>query len=166
MPLDDKWLFKLINYDDAPLYTLSKRYYLMNKYSDSDFVQFYNQYLFCKQEILQNLLERNRDANRRKLLMFLCLHDERIDDKSQIQYHQVADEIRISLESHVIVNAYEKYRTNGIVLREIADNYYTPSEILNKLSVIKGVSFANEIRRKSKITLQIKNNMNQQTTES
>ena len=156
MPLDDKWLLELTDYDDAPIYTLSKRYYLLDKYSDFDFVKFYNKVLFCKHEILQYLLEKYRGANRRKLLIFLCLSDERIEDKSQVKYHQVADWIRTLSDSRMISSAYEKYCMSGIVMREIADNYYTPNEILNKLSVIKEISFANEIRKKSKNTLQIK----------
>ena len=43
--LQNKWLEKLIAYDDTPLYTLARRYYLSDQSSSFDFLQFYHQYL-------------------------------------------------------------------------------------------------------------------------
>ena len=156
MELQDKWLMKLIIYDDAPLYTLAKRYYLSEEYSSVDFLKFYNQYLRNRNDISLYLLDVCRSAVKRGLLLFVCLIDEKFGDKEKVQWHQIADQVRVLTTSKDIASIYKEYLNVGIVLYEIANNYFTPEEILLELSSVKGILYAREIRKISKNTLQLK----------
>ena len=51
---------------------------------------------------------------------------------------------------------YKEYKTVGIVLTEIANNYFTPNEILLELLSVKGILYANKIRKNSEKTLRLK----------
>ena len=81
MQLQDKWLIKLISYDEAPLYTLAKRYYLSDKYSLLDFLQFYNQYLSNKSDVCFHLLDIYGNVDKRGLLIFLCTKNEEFEHR-------------------------------------------------------------------------------------
>ena len=72
LELSNKWLIKLLDYDDAPIYTISKRYYLSSEYSFSQFVEFYCSHL-CKYNYVALYLLDFYDASpKRELLKFLC----------------------------------------------------------------------------------------------
>ena len=58
--------------------------------------------------------------------------------------------------SEDIQAVYEKYRKIGVVLIEIANNYFTPKEILLELLSVKGILYAHKIRKNSEKTLKIK----------
>lgn len=156
LPLQDKWLMKLIDYDDAPLYTLAKRFYLSDQYSPLEFLQFYKQYLHSKNDISLHLLDVYRNAVKRRLLLFLCLNDKEFEDKEKLQWYQIADQVRGVSNSKDITCIYKEYLNVGIVMTEIASNYFTSEEILLELSSAKGIQHASEIRKLSKNTLRLK----------
>ena len=156
MPLQDKWLMKLTAYDDAPVYTLAKRYYLSDKYSSSDFVQFYHQCLRGKDDISLHLLDVYGNADKRRLLIFLCSNHADFEDREKLQWHRVADQVRVMTDGADIEAVYQEYRYVGIVLTEIASNYFTPDKILSELSSVKGILYANTIRKNSEKTLKLK----------
>lgn len=156
MPLQDKWLMKLIVYDDAPLYVLAKRYYLSDAYSPSDFIQFYYQCLYSRSDICLHLLELYVTSDKRKLLIFLCSINEVFQQEELLLQFRVADLVRELTDGKDILCIYEEYRSVGIVLVEIAANYFTPDELLWELSSVKGIARAREIRKNSKKTLELK----------
>lgn len=156
LPLQDKWLMKLMDFDYAPLYTLAKRYYLSDQYSSLEFLQFYNQYLHNRNDVSFHLLEIYRNADKQKLLLFLCLNDKKFEDRETLQWYQAADLVRGLSDPKEIACIYEEYRNVGVVMAEIARNYFTSDEILLELSSVKGIRNAAEIRKMSKNTLQLK----------
>ena len=156
MQLKDKWLMKLMAYDDAPVYTLAKRYYLLDEYSPEDFLQFYNQYLHNKDDISLHLLDIYEQAEKRGLLIFLCSNQEDFAYKEKLQWYRVADRVRGMTNGTELQAVYEAYRKIGVVLIEIASNYFTPKEILSELLSVKGVSYASKIRKNSEKTLKLK----------
>ena len=156
MQLKDKWLMKLMAYDDAPVYTLAERYYLSDEYSPEDFLQFYNQYLHNKDDISLHLLDIYGQVKKRGLLIFLCSNHKNFAHKEKLQWHRVADQVLKMTNSEDIQAVYEKYRKIGVVLIEIANNYFTPKEILLELLSVKGVLYANKIRKNSEKTLKLK----------
>ena len=156
MQLQDKWLIKLISCDEAPLYTLAKRYYLSDKYSLLDFLQFYNQYLLNKSDVCLHLLDIYGNADKRGLLIFLCSKNEDFEHKKMLQWHRVADQVRGLTNSTDIKSIYKEYQNVSIVLAEIASNYFTSEEILLELLSAKGIKYANTIRKNSEETLKLK----------
>ena len=156
MKLQDKWLMKLMAYDDAPVYTLAERYYLSDEYSPEDFLQFYNQCLRNKEDVSLHLLDIYGHAKKRGLLIFLCSNHKDFAYKEKLQWHRVADQVLKMTNSEDIQAVYEKYRKIGVVLIEIANNYFTPKEILLELVSVKSVLYANKIRKNSEKTLKLK----------
>ena len=156
MQLKDKWLMKLMAYDDAPVYTLARRYYLSDEYSSEDFLQFYNQCLRNKDDISLHLLDVYSQADKRGLLIFLCSNNKDFEHKERLQWYRVADQVRGITNSADITSIYKEYRNVGIVLTEIASNYFTPEEILLELLSVKGILYANKIRKNSEKTLKLK----------
>ena len=147
---------KLMAYDDAPVYTLAERYYLSDEYSPEDFLQFYNQCLRNKEDISLHLLDIYGHAKKRGLLIFLCSNHKDFAYKEKLQWHRVADQVLKMTNSEDIQAVYEKYRKIGVVLIEIANNYFTPKEILLELVSVKGILYANKIRKSSDKTLKLK----------
>ena len=156
MKLQDPWLMQLMAYDDAPVYTLAERYYLSDEYSPEDFLQFYNQCLRNKEDISLHLLDIYGHAKKRGLLIFLCSNHKDFAYKEKLQWHRVADQVLKMTNSEDIQAVYEKYRKIGVVLIEIANNYFTPKEILLELLSVKGILYANKIRKNSEKTLKLK----------
>lgn len=156
MQLKDKWLMKLMAYDDAPVYTLARRYYLSDEYSSEDFLQFYNQCLRNKEDISLHLLDIYGHAKKRGLLIFLCSNQKDFAYKEKLQWYRVADQVSGMTNSTDIQAVYEAYRKIGVVLIEIANNYFTPKEILLELVSAKGILYANKIRKNSEKTLKLK----------
>lgn len=154
--LQDKWLMKLIAYDEAPLYMLAKRYYLSDQYSILDFLQFYYRYLWHRNDISLHLLDIYRKNGKRRLLIFLCSKNKNFEHKESLRWHQVADQIQGLTNSADITSIYKEHKNVGIVLAEIATNYFTSDEILLELSSVKGIPYASEIRKNSERTLKMK----------
>ena len=156
MQLRDEWLLKLTAYDEAPVYTLAKRYYLSDEYSDLDFLKFYNQYLRGRDDVSLHLLDVYGKTDKRGLLIFLCSNNENFEDTEKLQWYRAADYVQGLTNGEEIRSIYKEYQTVGLVLAEIANNYFTPNEILSELLSVKGVSYANKIRKKSEKTLMLK----------
>ena len=156
MQLKDKWLMKLMAYDDAPVYTLARRYYLSDEYSSEDFLRFYNQCLRNKNDISLHLLDIYGQTEKRGLLIFLCSNQKDFAYQEKLQWHRVADRVRGMTNGTDIQAVYEAYRRIGVVLIEIASNYFTPKEILLELLSVKGVLYANKIRKNSEKTFKLK----------
>lgn len=156
MQLQDQWLIKLIAYDEAPLYTLSERYYLSDKYSLLEFLQFYNQYLWNRDNVSLHLLDLYSKADKRGLLIFLCLNNKNFEQKERLHWYQVADQVRGITNGTDIESIYKEYQNVGIVLTEIASNYFTSKELLLELLSVKGILYANKIRKNSEKTLKLK----------
>lgn len=156
LPLEDKWLMKLMDYDDAPLYTLAKRYYLSDKYSMLDFSKFYQQYMRSNSSVSTHLLELYGNTDKRSLLIFLCQNNKEFKDKEKLEWNIVADQVKVSAESDNIADVYQKYKNVGVIMLAIAGNLFSPDNILAELSLVKGVSYATEIRKTSKETLKLR----------
>ena len=156
LQLPDKWLLKLAIYDDAPLYTLAKRYYLSKEYTSLDFLHFYKQHLQSKSDIVLYLLDAYPKAEKRSLLIFTCTNDRHFEKQEAVQWHQEADRVQGLTASNELSSVYQKHPNNGIILKQMAANYFTPDEILLELTAIKGIPYASEIRKISSNTLTVK----------
>ena len=95
-------------------------------------------------------------ADKRGLLIFLCSNNKNFEYKEKLQWYRVADQVRGITNSTDIKSIYKEYRNVGIVLIEIASNYFTPDESLLKLLSVKGILYANKIRKNSEKTLKMK----------
>ena len=76
--------------------------------------------------------------------------------KEKLQWYCVADQVRKMTNSADIQAVYEEYRKIGVILTEIASNYFAPKEILLELVSVKGILYANKIRKNSEKTLKLK----------
>lgn len=157
MQLSDYWLKELISYDEAPLINLAKRYYLSDKYSTMDFSKFYLKYLSHNSHVSIYLLELYNYTPKRGLLIYLCHNDGNFEYKEKLNLYIVADQARSITESAEIIDIYERYKNNGIILLSLAENPFTPSHIILEMTKIRGVSYASEIRRTSRNTMMLQN---------
>lgn len=156
MQLRDEWLMKLTAYDEAPVYTLAARYYLSDKYSSLDFLNFYNQYLRGRDNVSFYLLDVYGKADKHGLLIFLCSNNEKFEDAEKLHWYKIADRVKTITSGTEIKSIYKEYQRVGIILSEISNNYFTPAEILLELLSAKGISNAKEIRKNSEKTLKLK----------
>ena len=156
MELQDKWLKKLAVYDDAPIYTLAKRIFLGNNYSDLDFVDFYQQYLDDKGDISIYLLDTFEDAKKRNLLLYLCLQNDKFEYQTKLEWYSIAEQLKNMTNEEQITEMYKKYQDVAVILLSIAGNLFASDEILLELSTLKGLKGANEIRKRSIKVLRLK----------
>lgn len=156
MQLNDECLMKLTAYDEAPVYTLAERYYLSDKYSESDFLKFYEKYLRDRGDISLHLLDVYGKTAKRGSLIFVCSNNEKFEDREKLQWHRVADQVQGLTNGTDIRSVYKEYQTAGVVLAEIASNCFTPNDILSELLSVKGILHASKIRRNSEKTLKLK----------
>lgn len=154
MELSDRWLKELSIFDEMPVYTLAKRYYLTESYTDGDFIDFYHRFLHAQIDIILFLLDNYLDSCKRSLLIYLCQRFHPVNEA--IAKRILAERVRNSLDHSEIKAYYEEYKADGVILLAIAGNLYTDIDILQMLSQIKSVSFANSIRQKSKETILLK----------
>ena len=152
MELPDHWLKKLIPYDQMPLITLARRYYLSENHSPEEFCLLFSDYLSGHPDIIVELLNYYPEAGKRDLLIHLC-RKTTVADNHEIALSLIADEVRSSSDSGIIRRYYENYSHEGRVLLEIANNINADSQLLNVLANIKDVRFAKKIRRASRETL-------------
>lgn len=154
LPLEDKWLKKLISFDEEALVQLSERYYLSSLYSDSFFVEFYYHYLSKSQRCIKLLLDLYEESTKRALLLYLC----KLDPNCQqfINSYLVADAITKCANPDEIRMTYNQYNQNAIIMIKIAKNYFTPNDILLKLLQTKKCPFASSIRITAKKTFDTK----------
>ncbi len=155
MNLKNKWLSKLIPYDDAPVYTMASRYYLSEDYSPNDFIEFYNLHLHKYDYISIHLLELYKNAPNRELLKYLCFNNNNFSKKEALNQQIIADKLLSETDEKEIYNIYNTYSDIGDILLSIAKNYFTPKDILKELCSVKNVKYASEIRQLSKENLKI-----------
>ena len=148
---------KLSVYDDAPIYTLAKKIFLGNNYSDLDFVDFYQQYLDDKGDISIYLLDTFEDSKKRNLLLYLCSQNDKFEYQTKLEWYSIAEQLKSMANEEQITEMYEKYQDVTVILLSIAGNLFTSEDILLKLSTLKGVNGANEIRKRSLKVLRVKN---------
>ena len=152
--LPDEWLFKLIQYDSAALYTLSRRYFLLDKYSSRDFEYFYSQYLYLNPDISLWLLDLYVDCGKRKQLIDLCIKSDFAHEYlCRFRGHWIADNVSNMTNPEEIFKIYNSNSKEGIILLKIAGNIHTSKELLAKLTNTKDVLFAKQIRSKSRETM-------------
>ena len=65
--------------------TLAKRIFLSDNYSDSDFVDFYQQYLDNKSDVSSYLLDSFEDTTKRNLLIYLCFQNDEFENKEKLE---------------------------------------------------------------------------------
>lgn len=158
LPLKDKWLKKLIYYDEDALMQLSERYYLSNLYSDSFFAEFYYHYLSKSQRCIQLLLDFYEDSSKRTLLLYLCKSDPNY--QQFINSYLIADTMTKCTDPDKIRATYNQYNQNAIIVTKIAKNYFTPNDILLSLFQTQNCPFASSIRKASKKTFETKTKIN------
>lgn len=154
--LSDKWLKRYIKFDDAPLYTLSIRYYKDNKYSCEEFSLFAQEYILKSKEVYSFLLEYMEISQKWNILIYLgkqctCEDIQKIANTfSEIFY------LSYTTNEEEIINAYLSNKKNGKILLGIAKNICTPIYILEELSCISNVYQSTIIKRTSAEVMKIK----------
>ena len=146
MSLLDEQLKRLVSFDDAPLYTLAKRYVTLDKYTDYDFISFYNEYLSFNDVLCIHLLDIYNNSSKRNLLISLCDENDNFIYKDVIQEYKISNMMRGETSSEMISKIYSEYKQSSIVLLAIAGNLNTPYSILEELSLISGIKNAKSIR--------------------
>ena len=78
----------------------------------------------------------------RRLLLFLCSVDDSFEYKEKLEQFRAAGLVRGFTDAESLAAVYEKNRNAGIVLKEIAANYFTPEDVLRDLLSVKDISYA------------------------
>ncbi len=153
MDLEDDKLEILSGYVEEALFTLAKRIYKGKQYSVDEFCD-----LLKKHDtgvILDQLLLviPNNDEKKKALYYFYSQKEEygskiiELINVEKLIVTENIDEIQKAFESK-----------NYLFYLAISKNLFTPSDILEELSKIKGMKFASEIRTNSQNTKRIKDN--------
>ena len=156
--LDDHWLKRLIPFDSAAKITLAKRYYTEERYTDSDFVEFFFSFLFEDLDIIKFILK-YYFSRKRLLLLNLC--SMKFSDDDQIRSYMTAYQTEHETDAKRIQEIYEDHQEDEIILSAVSANYFTPIEILTELSKINDLPSSRSIRNAASRMLQLKRNISQ-----
>ena len=156
--LDNHWLKRLIPFDSAAKITLAKRYYTEERYTDSDFVEFFFSLLFEDLDTIKFILKYCFSC-KRLLLLDLC--NMKFSDDDQIRSYMIAYQTEHETDAKRIQDIYEDHQEDEIILSAVSANYFTPIEILTELSKITDMLSSRSIRKAASRMLQLKRNINQ-----
>lgn len=152
--LDDKKLEVLTEYEcrDEAVFFLGKKHYTNDKYSAKDFCKLLKKY--ANEWVLdQLLLYTPNDPKKEHILYYFYCGKEEQDEYSKSEIK--AKKLRITDNLEEIRSAYT---LNDPTLNlAIANNLFTPDDILEELTKISGIKCASEIRKNSRETKKIKN---------
>ena len=161
LPLKDKWLKKLIPFDEEALIQLSERFYLSDSYSDFSFAEFYCRYLSKSESCIRLLLDHYDNSPKRELLLYLCKSDPGF--QQFICPYVIADSVSKCADPDKIRKIFNECQQNPIILMKIANNYFSPEDVLSELTKTKNCASASSIRQLSKHTMEIKTMVSKDT---
>lgn len=151
----DKWLEKFAEFDDAPLYTLIKRYFLENKYSEEQFIRMAKKHIISNDHLFAYILDMYPFSGKLlRLLQLGMLHGEK-KVQDLVESYLNAVRCATTVSPIEIANIYEKYKTDFRVLLGVASNPFSPMDILQTLTRISDCKKAKEIRIRSARTLSV-----------
>ena len=152
LPLSEKWLIKLSEYDTMPLYRLGVKYYTDEAVSEQKFTDFFKEYLVKCPDMIATLLQ-HYQSSKKSTLIHLC----KKSDIEQLQEcgreYALAEYIKKSEDSDEILKVYEENKNNSVILEAIAENRFSGFELLLKLTETKGISGAKKVRISSRETI-------------
>ena len=156
MPLPDRYLWKLADKMEESAITLGKRMYIGEKYTCEEFEDFLNKFIdnhWLFDSLL--LIEPGHGEKNNKLIRTLFRKTQYKDLKRTVIKSVISNKIK---HTEKIVIIYKYYRTmEPEYLLSIAQNPITPVEILERLTKIEKVKYANKIRCCAKDNLQSRN---------
>lgn len=158
--LSDKWLKRYIKFDDAPLYTLSIRYYKDNSCSCEQFSLFAQEYILKSKEVYSFLLEYMEISQKWNILIYLGMQYPCEDIQKVANTFSEIFYLSYTANEEDIINAYLSNKKNGKILLAIAKNICTPIYILEELSCISNVYQSTRIKRTGAETMKIKKAIN------
>jgi hypothetical protein len=152
--LDNNKLEKISKYEADALFTLAKRYYENESYSIDLFCEFLSKHISGEMYEQLTFLSKG-ELNKKNLLhYFICQTNVSVEIKEEIQKIIRAEELSITNDISKLRNAYEE--NDSLLLLSISSNFFTPIDILEKLSVIPKVKHASLIRKNSLRQLELK----------
>lgn len=144
--LPEKWLVKLIKYDSMPLYRLAYKYYIDDNFSKKKFAEFFRRYLKDSPDIVSTLLDLSEGRLKRRELIELCIESNNNCIRKYGESYYLADYVKNLNDPIKILMCYRENSDNSIIVKEVAKNIFTPSELLIILEQIKKVKDAKSIR--------------------
>lgn len=157
MPLKDDFLWELVDLVDEAIITLGKRYYLESKYSENDFVFFlarFKRYHWLWNNLLNIDLITNKIKNKLLIKNLFLLTD--FDDLKGLVIDTNKEKLLIKTKNIKLIMKYYNSK-EGKFLKAIAQNLYTPIDVLKELVNINNVKFAKQIRELAKANLKMRN---------
>lgn len=154
--LPDKWLKKYSEYDDEPLFILADR---SMQRDDNTFMKFVKEYAVYNESVFQYIIDVLPYSEKWKKMIFfgsVCGVDRiRFISMEALELFEISlsanvDQIREVLDAH---------SNDGKYLLKIAENPNTPIDLLEKLTSVKNVGLAKQIRMKSSETLKFVSQM-------
>lgn len=153
--LPDKWLKKLIVFDDAALYQLVVRYYTDENICSYNFVDIARRYIISSIDIFSYLNELYRSSKQT-----LLLHLGRLSSDKQVYDYAnnyiKAMRFKYCTDINEISTEYENNKENVALLLTLAENILTPMDILYDIEKITNIKYAAKIRKIARETIRIK----------
>lgn len=159
--LPDKWLKKLIVFDDAALYRLAVRYYTDESIPGSKFIEAAQKYIINSLNLFSYLNELYPSTKQRMLLYL----GRQSSDNSVSAYaagYLEALRLRYVDESEELQRAYQKAGDNDEILLALAENIFTPRSILQDLGRAAKIKNASKIRIAANETIRLLKMINPQ----
>lgn len=159
--LPNQWLQKFALYVEEALFTLSERYYYDDQFSAEDFCTFLKKNK-DRPHMFLHLLEHyfyDGMKNRKKFNCLSCFIQKNIDDKkikAVLNEILIAERVSLIDNTDEISDTYNNFHDSPAILLSIAENLFTPENILASLSKVSNIKFASKIRKKSIDTLKLK----------
>lgn len=97
--------------------------------------------------------------NRKKFNCLSCFIQKNIDDKkikAVLNEILIAERVSLIDNTDEISDTYNNFHDSPAILLSIAENLFTPENILASLSKVSNIKFASKIRKKSIDTLKLK----------
>lgn len=143
--LSDKWLIKYSAFDDEPLFTLADRY-RHEDCSKSKFVHFIEAYVVERINLYEYMVGTYPYGEKWKLVIAWGAKSCNSAIRKIANDHLACFILSNTHDTEKIKEAYENHKTDGMWLLSIAENPVTPLNILQEMTSVSGIKFAQRIR--------------------
>ena len=153
MPLDNQKLKILSKYVQEALFTLMKRYYTLDEYSEKIFCEELNRYL--DDDLLEQLLLLKPSSEMKEaILLFSYEKSNSSNVVRKVQKIQHSKIVKVSSDIQLLTEAF--LSGDDLDYLSLSCNLHTPLNILEQLAHVKNVKNSSYIRKNSLQTMQIK----------
>ena len=143
--LPDKWLIKYSTFDDEPLFTLADRY-RCDDCSKSKFVRFIETYVVERINLYEYMVTTYPYGEKWKLLIALGAKSCNFAIRKIANDHLACFMLSNTHDTEKIKEAYENHKADSMWLLSIAENPATPLDILQEMTSVSSIKFAQRIR--------------------